>query len=563
MLLYLQSIYAIMLKQLSIKNYALIQQLEIQPAQTLNIITGETGAGKSIMLGALGLLLGNRAETKVLFDETEKCVIEGLFDVESYGLQALFDENDVDYEGQCLIRREITPAGKSRAFINDTPANLDLLKQIGVKLMDIHSQHDTLQLGSNEYQLGVVDAFAQNKSLVLAYQEHYKSYRKAESAYKKLLSEAESLSKELEYNKFLLEELLKAKLDNLNQQNLEQELEVLENVEEIKTKLALSLQYLTDGEFGAVKSIKSVMVQLNQIGNYAEKYQNMAARLQSVSIELADIVKEMEAEEEKLFTDEEKMGQLQEQLSLLYNLQKKHTVATVAELVAIRNELDRKVSLVLNLDGEIASAKQQTEISFAKTKEAAKTLRSSRLAALPLIETEINGLLADLGMPNAKVQLKHSEIGYEMMGNDQIELLFSANKGKKPENLKSVASGGEFSRLMLCVKYILAGKTALPTIIFDEIDTGISGEVAIKVSKMMNKMAERHQLIVITHLPQMASNGEAHYFVYKDNSTDRTVSKVRKLAGEERIHEIAQMIGGANPTQVAYESAKELLAMYR
>jgi DNA repair protein RecN (Recombination protein N) len=552
-----------MLKQLSIKNYALIQQLEIQPAQTLNIITGETGAGKSIMLGALGLLLGNRAETKVLFDETEKCIIEGIFDVESYGLQAFFEENDVDYEGQCLIRREITPAGKSRAFINDTPANLDLLKQIGVKLMDIHSQHDTLQLGSNEYQLGVVDAFAQNKNLVLAYQEHYKSYKKAESAYKKLLSEAESLSKELEYNKFLLDELLKAKLDNLNQQNLEQELEVLENVEEIKTKLALSLQYLTDGEFGAVKSIKSVVLQLNQIGNYAEKYQNMAARLQSVSIELADIVKEMEAEEEKLFTDEEKMGQLQEQLSLLYNLQKKHTVATVAELLAIRNELDRKVSLVLNLDGEIASAKQQTEISFAKTKETAKTLRSSRLAALPLIETEINGLLADLGMPNAKVQLKHSEIGYEMMGNDQVELLFSANKGKKPENLKSVASGGEFSRLMLCVKYILAGKTALPTIIFDEIDTGISGEVAIKVSKMMNKMAERHQLIVITHLPQMASNGEAHYFVYKDNNTDRTVSKVRKLSESERIHEIAQMIGGANPTQVAYESAKELLAMYR
>jgi DNA repair protein RecN (Recombination protein N) len=563
LLLYLQSIYAIMLKQLSIKNYALIQQLEIQPAQTLNIITGETGAGKSIMLGALGLLLGNRAETKVLFDETEKCIIEGIFDVESYGLQAFFEENDVDYEGQCLIRREITPAGKSRAFINDTPANLDLLKQIGVKLMDIHSQHDTLQLGSNEYQLGVVDAFAQNKNLVLAYQEHYKSYKKAESAYKKLLSEAESLSKELEYNKFLLDELLKAKLDNLNQQNLEQELEVLENVEEIKTKLALSLQYLTDGEFGAVKSIKSVVLQLNQIGNYAEKYQNMAARLQSVSIELADIVKEMEAEEEKLFTDEEKMGQLQEQLSLLYNLQKKHTVATVAELLAIRNELDRKVSLVLNLDGEIASAKQQTEISFAKTKETAKTLRSSRLAALPLIETEINGLLADLGMPNAKVQLKHSEIGYEMMGNDQVELLFSANKGKKPENLKSVASGGEFSRLMLCVKYILAGKTALPTIIFDEIDTGISGEVAIKVSKMMNKMAERHQLIVITHLPQMASNGEAHYFVYKDNNTDRTVSKVRKLSESERIHEIAQMIGGANPTQVAYESAKELLAMYR
>jgi DNA repair protein RecN (Recombination protein N) len=551
-----------MLKQLSIKNYALIQHLEITPAKTLNIITGETGAGKSIMLGALGLLLGNRAETKVLFDEGEKCVIEGQFEVEGYGLHAIFEENDIDYDKQCLIRREITPAGKSRAFINDTPANLELLKQIGVKLMDIHSQHDTLQLGTNEYQLGVVDAFAQNYALLASYQTDYKLYKKAESAYKKLQTEAESLAKELDYNKFLLDELLKAKLDNLNQQSLEQELEVLENVEDIKSKLATSLQYLTDGEYGVVKSLKAVAVQLNQIGNYAEKYQTIADRLQSLTIELADIVKEIESEEEKLFTDEEKMGQLQEQLSLLYTLQKKHTASTVAELMALRNELDRKVSLVLNLDSEIAQAKQTAEKAFAKTKESAKNLQDSRLAVLPLIEAEVNGLLADLGMPNAKVLLQHQLIAYETMGNDQIELLFSANKGKKPENLKSVASGGEFSRLMLCIKYILAGKTALPTIIFDEIDTGISGEVAIKVAKMMNKMAERHQLVVITHLPQMASNGDAHYFVYKDNSTDKTVSKVRQLSPDERVHEIAQMIGGAKPSQTAYESAKELLAIY-
>ncbi len=552
-----------MLKQLSIKNYALIQQLEITPAKTLNIITGETGAGKSIVLGALGLLLGNRAETRVLFDENEKCVIEGVFNVEGYGLQALLEENDIDYDNQCCIRREITPAGKSRAFINDTPANLDLLKQIGVKLMDIHSQHDTQQLGSNEYQLGIVDAFAQHLPLLHTYQNHYKEYKKAEQAYKKLVAEAEGLSKELDYNKFLLDELLKAKLDNLNQQNLEQELEVLENVEDIKSKLAVSLQYLTDGEYGAVKNIKATLVQLNQIGNYAEKYQNMADRLQSVSIELADIVKEIEVEEEKLFTDEEKMGQLQEQLSLLYNLQKKHAKLSVAELVALRNELDRKVSLVLNLDGEIAAAKQTTAQALAQVKQSADLLSASRLAALPLIETEINNLLADLGMPNAKVVLQHQTTAYEPTGNDQIELLFSANKGKKPENLKNVASGGEFSRLMLCVKYILAGKTALPTIIFDEIDTGISGEVAIKVSKMMNRMAARHQLIVITHLPQMASNGEAHYYVYKDNSTDKTVSKIRQLSADEKIHEIAQMIGGAKPSQTAYESAKELLAIYQ
>jgi DNA repair protein RecN (Recombination protein N) len=551
-----------MLKQLSIKNYALIQQLEIQPAETLNIITGETGAGKSIMLGALGLLLGNRAESKVLFDEAEKCVIEGTFDIGSYGLQILFEENDIDYEAQCLIRREITPSGKSRAFINDTPANLELLKQISVKLMDIHSQHDTQQLGTNEYQLGVVDAFAQNQSFLTTYQEHYRNYKRAESAYKKMISESETYIKELDYNKFLLDELLRAKLDNLNQTELEQELEVLENVEEIKSKLSVSLQYLTDGEFGGAKTIKSVVTQLNQIANYGEKYQVLAERLQSLSLELADIIKEIENEEEKLFTDEEKMSQLQEQLTLLYNLQKKHNAISVRELTAIRNDLDKKVSLVLNLDVEIEAAKKAKETAFLVMQESAKKLSETRLLALPIMETELNGLLADLGMPNAKVLLQHNEIQYDNSGNDQIDFLFSANKGKKPESLKSVGSGGEFSRLMLCVKYILAGKTALPTIIFDEIDTGISGEIAIKVSKMMNKMAERHQLIVITHLPQMAANGAAHYYVYKDHSNEKTVSKIRKLTQDERVHEVAQMIGGAKPSQMAFESAKELLAMY-
>jgi DNA repair protein RecN (Recombination protein N) len=552
-----------MLKQLSIRNYALIQQLEIQPAQTLNIITGETGAGKSIMLGALGLLLGNRAETKVLFDETEKCVIEGLFDITGYGLQSIFDENDIDFDTQCLIRREITPAGKSRAFINDTPANLELLKQISVKLMDIHSQHDTQQLGTNEYQLGVVDAFAQNNHLLIAYQEMYAAYRKAENQYKKLLSEAEIYTKELDYNKFLLDELVKAKLDNLNQTELEQELEVLENVEEIKLKLVNSLQALTDSEIGVAKTIKMVVNLFNQIANYANKYQVLAERLQSVSIELGDIIKEIEAEEDSLMTDEEKTRQLQEQLSLLYNLQKKHTALTVIELISIRNNLDRKVNLVLNLDIEIETAKKAKETAFEAMQEVAKKLSDSRLHVLPIMETELNNLLADLGMPNAKVQLQHNTIQYDNTGNDQIDFLFSANKGKKPESLKSVASGGEFSRLMLCVKYILAGKTALPTIIFDEIDTGISGEIAIKVAKMMNKMAERHQLIVITHLPQMAANGSSHYFVYKDHSTEKTVSKIKKLSTDERIQEVAQMIGGAKPSQTAFESAKELLAMYQ
>jgi len=551
-----------MLKQLTIKNYALIQQLELLPSAQLNIITGETGAGKSIMLGAIGLLLGNRAENKVLFDETEKCVIEGVFDIKGYGLQAIFEENDIDYDETCVIRREIAPSGKSRAFLNDTPANLDLLKQIGVKLMDIHSQHDTLRLGTNEYQLGVVDAFAQNTDALQHYQQTYKAYRKAESNYKKLVTEAQAAAKELDYNKFLLEELLKAKLDNLHQETLEQELEVLENVEQIKEKLATTLQYFTDGEFGISKSLKSVLVQLNSLAHFGENYQNLANRLQSVVIEVQDIVREVESEEENLVTDQERTLALQEQLSLLYNLQKKHSATTVQELVTLRNELDKKVSLVLNLDEELQTAQKAQQKAMDEMKKAAEVLSTSRLAVLPSIENAINELLADLGMPNARLQIAHQPIDFEVMGNDEVTFLFSANKGKKPETLKSVASGGEFSRLMLCVKYILAGKTALPTIIFDEIDTGISGEVAIKVAKMMKKMSDRHQLVVITHLPQMASNGHAHYYVYKDNSTDRTISRIKQLNHEERVHEIAQMIGGAKPSATAYESAKELLAMY-
>ncbi len=558
-----KNLFIPMLKQLVIKNYALIQTLEIKPASTLNIITGETGAGKSIMLGALGLLLGNRADTKVLFDETEKCVIEGIFDVKGYHLEPLFEENDIDYDIQCLIRREITPTGKSRAFINDTPVNLDLLKQVSVKLMDIHSQHDTQQLGTNEYQLGVIDAFAQNNTLLLTYQEHFRNYKKAETAYKKILTESEIYIKELDYNKFLLEELLRANLDNLEQNELEEQLEILENVEEIKLKLANILQILTNGEIGISKNVKVMLSQLNQLGNFAEKYKSLAERVQSISLELADISQEIEQEEENLFTDEEKTTKIREQLNLLYNLQKKHLAPAVQDLITLRNELHKKVNLVLNLDAEIENAKANKDATFKIMQQAAKILSASRQKNLPIIERELNDLLADLGMPNAKVVLQQAEIVYDNTGNDQIDFLFSANKGKKPETLKSVASGGEFSRLMLCVKYILAGKTSLPTIVFDEIDTGISGEIAIKVSKMMNKMAERHQLIIITHLPQMAANGTAHYYVYKDHSQEKTTSKIRQLSENERVAELAQMIGGAKPSQTAFESAKELLAMYQ
>jgi DNA repair protein RecN (Recombination protein N) len=551
-----------MLSRLSIKNYALIKELEINPSAKLNIITGETGAGKSIMLGAIGLLLGNRADVRVLFDEQEKCVIEADFRIGAYKLQRLFQEADLDFAEECSIRREISPSGKSRAFINDTPVNLEVLEMISTRLMDIHSQHDTLQLGTNEFQLAIVDNYAQNQNYRETYYQAYQAYTKAENTYKKLLSEAEQARKEQDYNTFLLEELNKIKLDEINQVELEQELEMLENAETIKVKLNLILSFLTNDEQGAENILRSAMAELRQLENYSLRFQQLSERVNSIFIELKDIASEVTREEEKTFLDEERIVQIKETLSVVYSLQKKHYRNSVDELITLRNELIEKVNLVLNLDEEIEKLKKQKEQSYKTLLEIAEILSNSRKEVTQKIEQEVDILLQDLGMPNAHLAIQLTDIEPQTSGANLVNFLFSANKGVKPDTLKNVASGGEFSRLMLCIKYILAGKTALPTIIFDEIDTGISGEIAIKVSKMMKEMAKRHQLVVISHLPQTAANGDCHYFVYKDNSSDRAVSKIKKLDEQERLTEIAQMIGGANPSPTAIQSAKELLAMY-
>jgi DNA repair protein RecN (Recombination protein N) len=551
-----------MLSRLFIKNYALIKELEITPSSKLNIITGETGAGKSIMLGAIGLLLGNRADVRVLFDDEEKCVIEADFQIGAYKLQSVFKEADLDFAEECNIRREISPNGKSRAFVNDTPVNLEVLELVTSKLMDIHSQHDTLQLGTNEFQLEIIDNYAQNQNYRETYYQAYQAYVKAENAYKKLLSEAEQARKEQDYNTFLLEELNKVKLDDLNQSELEQELEVLENAETIKSKLNLILSYLTHEEQGAENAMRSALVEFKQVESYAHHFQTLLERANSLFIELKDIIAEVQREEEKTFLDEERIVQIKENLNLIYSLQKKHYKNSVEELIALRNELEEKVNRVLNLDGEIANLKNQKEQAYQTLIEIAEILSSSRKEVTQKIEKEVDTLLIDLGMPNAHVAIQISDIAPQASGANLVAFLFSANKGVKPDTLKNVASGGEFSRLMLCIKYILAGKTALPTIIFDEIDTGISGEIAIKVSKMMKEMSKRHQLVVISHLPQTAANGDCHYFVYKDNSSERTISKIKRLNEQERLVEIAQMIGGANPSPTAMNSAKELLAMY-
>lgn len=551
-----------MLSFLLIKNYALIEHLELYPDAHLNIITGETGAGKSIMLGAIGLLLGNRADTKALYNPTEKCVIEGHFDTSDYLIRNIFEEEELDYENTCIIRREISPQGKSRAFINDTPVNLETLRRITSELMDIHSQHDSVSLGSNDYQLHIVDTYAQNNALFDQYKHDFGTFRKAQEAYETLLAEAKEIKKEFDYNNFLLDELIKARLTAGEQAEMERDLNILENAEEVKSRLQLSLEYLQNPEQSILSYLQNALANLNVISNLAPQYAQFRERIQSCLIELKDVAAEIENEEESVELDGEKITAIQERLNLIYNLQHKHQARNIAELLDVQASLQQKVSKVLNLDEALAELQTQVATAQQQMSTAAEALSRSRREVLPLIGQQVTSLLTDLGMPNASLKVKN-EIGKPLpSGIDTIHFLFSANKGIAPQQLKNVASGGEFSRLMLAIKYILANKRSLPTIVFDEIDTGVSGEIAIKVGNMMKDMARNHQLIAITHLHQIAAKGDAHYFVYKDHSADKTVSRIKKLSTEERVLEIAQMIGGARPSKAVIENAREILSQY-
>lgn len=551
-----------MLSYLLIKNYALIEHLELRPDAELNIVTGETGAGKSIMLGAIGLLLGNRADVKTLYNPGEKCVIEGHYDIGGYYIREVFEEEELDYEPTCIIRREISPAGKSRAFVNDTPVNLETLRRITSELMDVHSQHDSALLGSNEYQLQIVDTYAQNAPLLDRYKHDYRDFREKQHAYDRLLAEAKDIKKEFDYNSFLLDELAKARLSAGEQEELEQELNILENAEDVKQRLNLALSYLQDPEQSILSSLQGVLASLNAVSAFSPAYAQLRDRVQSALIELKDVAAEVESEEESVELDNEKIGTIQERLNLIYTLQTKHAARTVAELLGTQADLQRKVSKVLNLDEEIEAAKATAHAAWEVLEGSAAALSASRKAILAEIEDRATGLLADLGMPNARLVVEHDTGKPTATGVDAVNFKFSANKGMKPQQLKAVASGGEFSRLMLAVKYLLADKRSLPTIVFDEIDTGVSGEIAIKMGNMMKEMAHGHQIIAITHLHQIAAQGDAHYFVFKDHSADKTVSRIKKLTTEERVLEIAQMIGGANPPKGVVENARELLSRH-
>ncbi|MBD2766367.1 DNA repair protein RecN [Hymenobacter sp. BT664] len=550
-----------MLVDLRINNYALIEQLELRPSPLLNIITGETGAGKSIMLGAIGLLLGNRADSRMLFDTARKCVIEGHFDLANYQLQDIFEAEDLDYDTDCILRREISPNGKSRAFVNDTPVTLDALRKIGANLMDIHSQHDTLLLGDAVFQLNLLDLFAGLVPQRTQYSNAFRQYRKLEADLQALEAQAAQASKELDYNSFLLNELEEARLDTEDQDALEQEVKQLEHAEEIKYKLSQALHGLRDSETCATGNLKEAMMLLGQVANYADNFQELRQRLDSCLIELHDIADEVETAERRTEGDPARAEELQDRLNVLYTLQRKHQARNLPALLAIRDELRRKVSSVLNLDKEIARLRKDSDAALAVVTKQATKLSESRRKSFPTFEKQLGLLLADLGMPHARIVVQHSTGAPATSGIDVVSILFTANKGAQPQTLSKAASGGEFSRLMLCIKYMLADKTALPTIVFDEIDTGISGEIAVKVGRMMQQMAQKHQLVAISHLPQMAAAGDVHYFVYKEDRADRTVSRIRELNQDDRIKEIAHMIAGAKPSKNAFQSARELLAL--
>jgi DNA repair protein RecN (Recombination protein N) len=548
-----------MLTHLTIKNYALIKHLELDPSAQLNVVTGETGAGKSIMLGAIGLLMGNRADTKVLWDEQEKCVTEGVFAIKNYKLKSFFKAEDLDYDDNTVIRREISTGGKSRAFINDTPVTLEVMKKLGSLLMDIHSQHETLQLANQTFQLKLIDAYAENQALNEDYAKEWSDFLKAKREYETLSSEAETLRQESDFVRFQLEELLKAELTEGEQESLESELKVMEHAEEIKTRFQAILESLNRSEFSVESGLKDSRQNLSAIADYAPPYEALLKRIETAAIELTDIAAEIENEEGNIEFDPKRSEYINDRLSVLYRLFKKHKADDVKGLLSLQESLQEKNNITSNLDEALASKKLAFDTADQKVRATGKKLSASRQKAFQPLCKQLIKLLQTLGIPEANLLIEHQETTPSNTGIDKIDILFSANKGIAPRALASVASGGEFSRVMFCIKYVMAEKTAMPTLILDEIDTGISGEVSIKLGNMMKDMSQKHQLITITHLPQIAAKGDTHYFVYKDNSASKTISSIKVLSESDRIVEIAKMIGGAKPSKIAIQNAEELL----
>ena len=549
-----------MLTSLSIKNFALIEQLEMNFSNQLSIITGETGAGKSILLGALGLVLGKRADLTSLKDKEQKCVIEAQFQISKYNLQDFFATNDLDYEDTTIIRREILPSGKSRAFVNDSPVNLNELQDLGEYLLDIHSQHQTQELSNEAYQIEILDAIANHQNLLIDYKQNLAKYKSAKSELKKLHAEKDALSKEQDYNSFLLEELLSANLKADEQEELENVFEKLNNVEFIKESLDKSLALANEEQIGIIQNLKEVKISLQKIVGLSSEFNDLFERVSSTLIEFEDISIELSQQAEKLVNDPEKLDLVNQKLQTIYSLQKKHQVESIAELLIIQNDLDSKLVLVDDLENQIQKLENQSNESVLILDKIASEISKNRSKAVPVLVNQITEILIQLGMPNARFQFEIKQTqNYLPLGKDEVQLLFSANKGTDFGLLKKVASGGEMSRIMLAVKAILANYSKLPTIIFDEIDTGVSGEIAHKMGDIMKGMSSKMQVFAITHLPQIAAKGNQHYKVFKSSEGENTISELKLLSQNERVVEIAEMLSGKDISDSALNHAKALL----
>lgn len=549
-----------MLASISIQNYALINQLSIDFTDGLSIITGETGAGKSILLGALGLVLGNRADVSTLKDTSKKCVVEAHLAISNYHLQDFFTSVDLDYEPQTILRREILPSGKSRAFVNDTPVTLSVLNELKSKLIDVHSQHQTLELSDTNFQFHIIDALAKNSVKLASYQRGLKQLHVYQRELQELETSQREANQQYDYNLHLFNELNEAKLIVDEQEELEEKLEKLNNVEEIQLNLSEAVHLATTDEIGIQTLLYTLENRLQKIAPYSKEYEEISNRITSIKIELDDIVSELEDATESIDSNPVELEQLNDRLQLLYNLQKKHYVNSVAELLAIQKVLAEKVDQVENAEQVINQKLKQIDEVSTKLNEVANQISTIRKKILPNLKKELEHLLSDLGMPEARfsIELSTSDT-FLSNGKDKLSFLFSANKGGSFGELKKVASGGELSRIMLAIKKILSENIQLPTIIFDEIDTGVSGEISNKIAKIMQEMSQQMQVITITHLPQIAAKGNQHYKVYKEDVAGVTTTNLKQLSEDERIVEIAEMLSGKKISESAITHAKELL----
>lgn len=551
-----------MLKQLYIKNYTLIDELDIQLFPGFSVITGETGAGKSIILGALSMLLGQRADSKCIKAGTDRCTIEACFDLSRYHLQDFFVENDIDYDDECILRRELTSSGKSRAFINDTPVSLAQMKQLGQQLVDIHSQHQNLLLQEEDFQLSVVDIIAQNDALRSDYQQAYSQYLELEKAVGKMEREIEESRKNEDYLRFLYNELEQAGLEAGQQEQLEQESETLSHIEDIKNALFVTDGILSgDGDTNAVGLLNESMRSINGIKDLYPDIQEVASRLESTYIELSDIAREISSLSSHLDFDPKRLEFINNQLDTLYSLEQKHHVSTDEELIALRDDIHKKINQIEHSDEELDNLRQQAVKALESAKNKAQALSASRQKAAKKIEKEMSERLVPLGIPNVRFAVNIESLEQlSTKGADKVSFLFSANKSTPMQPVAQIASGGEIARVMLSLKAMISGAVKLPTIIFDEIDTGVSGRVAEMMAKIMQEMGQTdRQVLSITHLPQIAALGTHHYKVFKEETKEGTKSRMIQLAEDERILEIAQMLSGSDVTSAAIDNAKELL----